>query len=385
MKTGAVRTDVDYAWPSFVLVDPSIPIVYLDLNHWISLAKAAVGHPDGARHRGALNALRELRAAGQVLLPLSSTHYMEMVRIRSARQRFHVADVMEELSDFACLMGRTIVIRLEIQEAFCRLLGEGARIYDALPLIGNGGMQALGMGGDLRIRNQEGEDVTDDARARWPEGPEAFDTWRRDAERHLNQALLRGPSEDEKQELREEGWSPEKAMEVTKKRAQQENEQAARLAEEPRWRRGRLRDVVAARYLALEIETTINEESAKRGVDFPALFSGPDAARRFSDSMPSADVWITLLTARHRNPQTPWTVNDIHDADALSVAVPYCDFVATERHAAHLLHAAGLPRRVATTVVTSLDELVKAVTALDAPGPPFLNGVDLDGREPIRT
>jgi hypothetical protein len=156
-------------------------------------------------------------------------------------------------------------------------------------------------------------------------------------------------------------------MEVTRKRAQQENEQAARLAEEPRWRRGRLRDVVAARYLALEIETTVNETSVRLGIDFPALFPEPDAARRFTDSMPSADVWITLLTARHRNPQTPWTVNDIHDADALSVAVPYCDFVATERHAAHLLHAEGLPKRVATTVVTTLDELVAAITTVNAP------------------
>jgi hypothetical protein len=78
--------------------------------------------------------------------------------------------------------------------------------------------------------------------------------------------------------------------------------------------------------------------------------------------MPSGDVWITLLTAGHRNPQTRWTANDIYDADALSVAVPYCDFVATERHAAHLLHAAGLPARVRTTVVATLDELVAAVT-----------------------
>lgn len=363
MRTGAVRTKVDYAWPPFTKPDPPVPIAYLDLNHWISLAKAAVGHPDGVRSRPALDALRELRAAGQVLLPLSSTHYMEMARIRSARQRFDVAGVMEELSDFACLMDRTIVIRLELQEAFCRLLGEGARIYSALPLLGNGGMQAFGMHGSLRIRDREGQDVTDDARARWPEGPEAFDNWQRDAERQLNRALLAGPSEDERQELREEGGSPEKAIEVGKKRAQQENDQATLLSEEPRWRRGRLRDVVAARYLALEIEDTLNEESARRGLDFPTLFSEPDAARRFTDSMPSADVWITLLTARHRNSQAPpWTVNDIHDADALSVAVPYCDFVATERHATHLLHAAGLPQRVNTAVVATLDELVAAIT-----------------------
>ena len=232
---------MDYAWPPFVRPEPSIPIAYLDLNHWISLAKAAVGHPDGAKSRSALTALRELRTAGQVLLPLSSTHYLEMIRIRSARQRSDVAGVMEELSDFACLMDRTVVIRLELQEAFCRLLGEGARIYSAISLLGNGGMQAFGMHGGLRVRDREGRDVTDDARARWPGGAEAFDSWQRDAERQLNRSLLSGPSEDERQELRERGWSPEKAMEVGKKRAQQENDQATLLSEESRWRRGRLR------------------------------------------------------------------------------------------------------------------------------------------------
>jgi hypothetical protein len=292
---------------------------------------------------------------------------MEMSRIRSARQRFDVADVMEELSGFECLMDRTVVIRLELQEAFCRLLGEDARIYDPLPLIGNGGMQAFGLRGGLRIRDGDGQDVTDDARSRWPAGPEAFDAWRRDAEHRLNRSLLAGPSAEEEPALRKAGWNPEKATEVSKQRAQQENEQATRLAEDSRWRRGRLRDVVAARYLALEIHPTLDEESTQRGIDFPGLFPQPGAARRFTDSMPSADVWITLLTARHRNPQTRWIANDIYDADALSVAIPYCDLVATERHAAHLLHAEGLPKRVGTTVVTTLDELVAALATLNAP------------------
>ena len=227
-----------------------------------------------------------------------------MSRIRSARQRFDVADVMEELSGFECLMDRTVVIRLELQEAFCRLLSEDARIYDPLPLIGNGGMQAFGLRGGLRIRDGDGQDVTDDARSRWPAGPEAFDAWRRDAEHRLNRSLLAGPSAEEEPALRKAGWNPEKATEVSKQRAQQENEQATRLAEDSRWRRGRLRDVVAARYLALEIHPTLDEESTQHGIDFPDLFPQPDAARRFTDSMPSADVWITLLTARHRNPQT---------------------------------------------------------------------------------
>lgn len=77
--------------------------------------------------------------------------------------------------------------------------------------------------------------------------------------------------------------------------------------------------------------------------------------------MPSADVRISMLTAAHRNPQTRWTPNDIFDIDALSDAVPYCDIVVTERHAHHVLHSAGLPDRVGTMVLASLEDLVAAL------------------------
>ncbi len=63
----------------------------------------------------------------------------------------------------------------------------------------------------------------------------------------------------------------------------------------------------------------------------------------------------------HWNPQTDWTANRMFDMDALAVAVPYCDYVATDREAAHALHAEGVPARLEATVVATLDELVDAL------------------------
>jgi hypothetical protein len=59
----------------------------MDLNHWIGLAKANIGHPDGARYKDALAAMRQTKAAGSVIFPLSGTHYMELAGIGGARQR----------------------------------------------------------------------------------------------------------------------------------------------------------------------------------------------------------------------------------------------------------------------------------------------------------
>ena len=84
-----------------------------------------------------------------------------------------------------------------------------------------------------------------------------------------------------------------------------------------------------------------------------------EPARRFTDSMTRGDVWISLVTAAHRNPRTRWTSNDMFDIDALSVAVPYCDIVVTENHARHLLYAAGVPDRLGTEVLAKLQDLIE--------------------------
>jgi hypothetical protein len=80
--------------------------------------------------------------------------------------------------------------------------------------------------------------------------------------------------------------------------------------------------------------------------------------------MPSGDAWISLLTAAHRNPQSRWKPNDIFDFDALSVAIPYCDVVVTDRHASSLASAAKLPGRLDTRVIATLDELVPVLDEL---------------------
>lgn len=115
---------------------------------------------------------------------------------------------------------------------------------------------------------------------------------------------------------------------------------------------------MAARYLIGDAEDALNEVLTEHGLRLASVAATPELARTFTDSMPAGDVWISLVTAAHRNAQTNWTSNDIFDLDALAIAVPYCDAVVTERHARHMLSAAGLPRRLDTEVFATLNELV---------------------------
>jgi hypothetical protein len=71
----------------------------------------------------------------------------------------------------------------------------------------------------------------------------------------LDRGALRGPADDEEEcQLRSNGWKPESSQRVAENRASDAREQDQRLYSDDatRWRKDRLRDVVAARELAIE-------------------------------------------------------------------------------------------------------------------------------------
>src|ERR1700721_3434156 len=100
-------------WAALVeLPSDDVNIVYFDLNHWISLAQASVGHSQGTPFVKTFEACRAARSAGTAVFVLSSTHYVEMLKIKDPRQRREIADVMEELSDFATLVSGGVVLEV---------------------------------------------------------------------------------------------------------------------------------------------------------------------------------------------------------------------------------------------------------------------------------
>jgi len=99
-----------------------VKLVYLDLNHWISLAQASTGHANGISFVETLKACRAAKSAGSAVFVLSAIHYMEMNKIKDPSQRKAIADVMEELTGFASLLDRIVVMSLELDAMlpFCQ-------------------------------------------------------------------------------------------------------------------------------------------------------------------------------------------------------------------------------------------------------------------------
>lgn len=340
------------------------PVLYLDLNHWISLAKAAVGHEQGESFKECLETCQSAVDSGRATLVLAAAHYSEILKVGSPRQRRDLADVMESLTRFRTLVSRVTVMKLELAAALDFVLRLTPRDPE-IDLIGHGVCHAFGhSNGGFRIRDRAtGEDVTSQFREEY--GPEKFDAYMANALLELERRPLRGP-EMKPQKLQTFGYAPHQVLQIAKNRADEERAQTLRLDGRGPWRRERLPGVVSARELLIEFQNMAPTAFQERGVGLEDILTSPEAGVAFMRSMPSTDVSMTLKTAWHRNRDKPWSANDIYDIDAMALAVPYCDVVVTEKACHHALVSTGMDVRMNTVILRDLPSLVSTLTGYKA-------------------
>jgi hypothetical protein len=336
-------------------------LVYLDLLHWVSLAKANKGHRDGGRFADVLGACLRAVQSGSAVFPISDSIYMEVSKIGQHRQRRDVRDVIELLSHYRVITSRVIIANHEVETLLDELVGPSSRPINEMDYLDWGVARAFGMVGGFRIKDsQTDQDVTEDAAAKYADGPEAFYRRLALAELELNRKTLEGPTAEEEPVLRADGWNPRAGYEVAAQRAAQEMEQVERFNDDPAWRGERIRDVIAAREFVIEINRMLYEGLADRNATLDDVLDENDIGRtrRFFNSMPSFDVSVSMKTAFHRNPDHRWKPNHIHDIDALASTVPYCDIVITDKEAASHLIRTGVAGRFQTTVLSRIEDLI---------------------------
>ena len=142
------------------------------------------------------------------------------------------------------------------------------------------------------------------------------------------------------------------------------------LVREPKARRQLWDHLVADELNSLLDE--INEIAEELDVDPRGFFfrgtlgeTPAESVHAFVARLPSAFVWATLRHWKHRDLTHPWEQHDWTDISALSVAVPYCDVVITERRWAHMIKATRLTERHSTEVgygLTSLESLLSTLS-----------------------
>jgi hypothetical protein len=349
---------VTYTWPTKLFVPKPPPkLVYLDLNHWISLSKAQAGHPGGSEFKDVLTACDDAATRGAAIFPLSDTIYFEVSKIGKYRQRRDLRDVMERVSGFMVVTSRSVVSAHEIETMLDGRIGPSDDPINLMTYVDWGVMRAFGINGAIVIRDSEGNDVTEVTRAKHPDGPEAFDRIIWQGQRDLNRNAIDGPTPEEEPAMRASGWNPRAAFEVAERRAQQEIDQVARFNEDPEWRKGRIRDVIAAREVIIEVHDHLAKGLADRGVTLEEAFPDQADTVRAWNSMPSFDVAVTIKSEYHRDASHVWKTNDIADIDALGSTLPYCDIVVTDKAVTSHARRTGLADRLGTVVLSGLSDL----------------------------
>ena len=347
-----------YAWPTTLRRPTDVRLVYLDLNHWVTVAKVLAGHPDVDWCRDVVRQLSSSVERGQIVFPISLPIYVEILKIGNRRRRSDLRQAIEHLGRFFVITNRHVIVTHEVEALLDTLAGPNPEPVNPKDYLDWGALRALGMDGSLRVLNARGEEVTSDVRERFADGPDEFDRIVKEAILDLNRQILDGPSAKEEAEFRAQGYRPERVLKPYEDEAAAEHDFARRLDQDSRWRRGRLRDVVSAREVAFHINTILEAAASARGLaTLDDIARSAPEPRRVFDAMPSFDVSVSLKTAIHRNPHHRWKNNHVHDINALASTLPYCDVVVTDREMAALVRRTKLDERLDTTVLYRLEDL----------------------------
>ena len=124
-------------------------------------------------------------------------------------------------------------------------------------------------------------------------------------------------------------------------------------------RKERLDDIVTARLWVWELGDLLPDTLAELNIPRDDLFAGGRGAlAQIVDDMPMMQVEYALRRANIKNGSYRWTTHDIDDLAMLGRAIPYCDVVVTEKHAARQANLAGLGRRYGTEILRDITDLM---------------------------
>lgn len=334
---------------------PSTPLIYLDLNTIIYFAREVSGQRGPRGYGELLQAVRRAREEGRVLFPLGEAHLWEVSKIADPKQRALLTEVLEELSDFNYLLGRVSIAELEFDAGIAAVMGEQPRT--AAALLRPTARQVFGnIDGTSLIDLPEIERLHADIAKGSPPDP-LMVARARAFERHL----LRGPTDDQVAELRKDpDYRPERAIASHKSRVEFERDTKRVLDQEPKWRRGRLRDVIGAREVVHEWGELLARMRLQRVQEgLPPFIPSEQEFRAFLGAMPHTQVAVSIKTHLHRNPRHVWTSNDITDIDSMSVAYAYCDVVFPDKAIRQSLINAKELRVFKTVVPRTPSDLVE--------------------------
>ncbi|MFE9474427.1 hypothetical protein ACFYOR_25820 [Streptomyces griseofuscus] len=329
--------------------------VYLDQNAWVNLLKEAKKSPSGVNLK--IQELMEYKSSGLAHFPLSAMHYMETWHRSKWESRYDLAGIMRDLSGYLTLAPIHRLQRAEIERATVEKMK--LKGFIPVPEIG-----AFGHGVDHAFASSTG-------RFRYVESL---------ADEHLDSPGIE-LEDDPIRILKSKGDAVYQWASLAGSPDSLELEGFDRITQH---RRGRFyadnqqkkmdlwtssggkdlmdRAVITNDFIAALDD--VNDVCNIRGVDPLSLVHSREDIMELWNAVPTLHTYSSLRIQRFRNAHQKWSQHDLADLLALSVAIPYCDVVVTERQWCHFAKQAKLNRAYDTLITPSLNVAMQRVKEL---------------------
>ncbi|WP_166904766.1 hypothetical protein [Mycobacterium sp. DL440] len=326
--------------------------IYLDQNIWVELAKAKLGSKDAhPRFEDAYYLAKRAVELGLASFVLSQTHLYETQKKQGWDSRLDIVELMAELSKLHTIKHVTAVVPLEVDYAIQTLTGQDPTVTTVFGV----GVASLLPGLDRPPAHVDG----------FP--------WEELGYRRSFVETLASCGPDRAWDLitlagARPGTDPDSDQMMARLRAA-DNQFATGQAELASVIRdlhlsGRDLEVGLAQYTLLEIRHELIRAALACGTSADLIVEYITGhAMALLQSLPSR--WtVHAMYLQHAQPQKRWKPNDLHDFTALSIAVPYCDAVATEKHWTHMLKRRHIDETFGTVLIASPQQLVDYLAAL---------------------
>jgi hypothetical protein len=320
-------------------------LLALDMNAWIYLSRAHYGRAERPSHVAALESISRATAASGVVAPVFPMNLTEVTDTSAGDRRARLAAFMVSLSGNHSIVYSGTIRDREIHDAIQRCyLGRAQRSDIRTRVLHWGVAAAVGIGG-IEISTASGNGV-----------PAALQLVLDEVSRHPRISELSLASVFSKEDTAH-------CRELDKKAAEamaQTRDGCVNLTWDER--------------LAAETWNLLQRGTVRDAIDRMLEFNGlpPDPffnqlveakrRREFFNAIPQLHVQSVLTLTRDRNRDASPDRNDLKDLFFLGVALPYAEFVVTEKAWGHISRASKLSEHYGTQVV-SLEDLPQVLEA----------------------
>lgn len=320
-------------------------IIYFDQMVWINLLRCYRGKsPEYPKYKEICQKVIETSDSKKHKYILSVCHLIETQKRMNLDSRKDLFKFIFSNSKFNTIIPYTMMLDLEIRNAI--LLSLNKKSIDlSKTVFGEGMGHCFGKGGEPTFKFKDGRGMVPN------ELKKNILSKLKDPQIMAEILSKKYGSNYIKKTLDRDEKLVEKLEEVRKKEYSHPNKDIRKNMANAIFLHHIIRDKLITEIINLNVE---NKEKYVKNT-----FSGKENIMNFLKTIPTAYTFHILNHARLSNKSRKIRANDLYDLGALSIAIPYCDVVVTEREWARILNEKGIGKLYSTKILYKMGDLKK--------------------------